>query len=82
MCNLALKILNCNIKYVIHNLKISRRLNWVKYSRATNRVKQLDSEYADVSRAISALVISERTTMTRAEMALEKLAYSPLSYLI
>ena len=43
----------------IYNLRFSRRLNSIKYSRTSNRVRWLNGEETNISRTISVLVIRE-----------------------
>jgi hypothetical protein len=59
----------------LYNVKVSRRLNSVKYFRTSSRVKWSNGESTKVSRTISVLVVRERTG--RREMVLEMLVYSP-----
>jgi len=46
---------------VLHNLKLVRRLNSIKYFPASSRMTWLSGEWTSVSRTISVLVIQELT---------------------
>ena len=58
----------------LYSLKVSRRLNKVKYFRTSSRVKWSNGESTIVSRTISVLVVREMAA--RREMFLEMLVYS------
>jgi hypothetical protein len=74
----------------VYDLELSRRLSIIKFSRATSRVKLLNGEKTNVSRAISVLVLRElknpkdeggSTLRTRTEMVLETLVFSSFNHL-
>ena len=64
----------------LYNLKLSSRLNSVKYFRTSSRVKCSNRESTKVSRTISVLVVREMTART--EIVLEMRVYSPFDRLM